>query len=185
MAQYQIIVDNIGTVWTGKNGFHARCEFGQWRKTSLNEPGRAHGEPVTLMRDDEIIRTHGGHKWFLYRQGDGNEGNFPRYYVRVTADVCPYRYLAACVANRYIAGSKTRRYIVKNTETDGESEYGILATVYEGPEGEQAFGAAWITAEFEPAEFHDIGRSVNMPVFERPRDHLDRAALRMLKTRGV
>lgn len=184
MSQWQITVGNIGTVWTGKNGFHALREFGQWRTQSLTEPGRAHGEPVTLTREGEPVREHGGHSWFLYREGDGNEGNFPRYYVRVPADVCPFRYLSACVANRYTAGSKTRRYIVKNTQTDGEAEYGVLATVYEGPKGETAYDSAWITAEFEPADFADTGRG-NLPVFENPRDHLDRAALRMLKTRGI
>jgi hypothetical protein len=184
MAQYQVIVENIGTVWTGKSGFHANREFCQWRRQSLNEPGRAHGEPVTLTRDGEPVREHGGHSWFLYRQGDGNEGNFPRYCVRVSADVCPFRYLAACVANRYIVGSKTRRYIVANTETDGEPEYGILAMVFEGPKGEMAFDSAWITAEFEPADFSDVGRN-GLQVFENPRDHLDRAGLRMLKKRGV
>jgi hypothetical protein len=184
MAQYQVIVGNVGAVWTGKNGFHAIREFYQWRKQSQNEPGRAHGEPVTLTREGEPVRDHGGHSWFLYRQGDGNEGNFPRYYVRIPADVCPFRYLAACVANRYIVGSKTRRYVVANIETGGEAEYGVLATVYEGPKGETAFDSAWLTAEFEPADFSDVRRN-GLQVFENPRDHLDRAALRMLKKRGV
>jgi hypothetical protein len=180
MAFWSVIVGNIGEVWKGTNGAEAMRQFGQWKGESLADTGRAAGEPVTLTRGDYPVREHLGHRWFFYRFGDGNEGNYPRFYVRVMNDTCPYRYLAACVANRYIVGSRTRRYIVKNMQTDGEPDYGIHATVYDGPDGEQAFGAAWITAEFEPAEYSDVART-NMPVFVDPRDHLDRSAMRMLK----
>jgi hypothetical protein len=179
---WTVNVGNVGNVWTGTNGAQAMRQFGQWKAESVADVGRASGEPVTLLRNDEPVREYAGHRWFLYRLGDGNEGNFPRFYVRVQNDVCPYRYLSACVANRYIPGSATRRYIVRELHTDGEPDYGINAWVNEGPKGEQPFGAAWITAEFEPTDaasmFHDAsGRSV----FNNPRDHLDRSALRMLK----
>jgi hypothetical protein len=48
-----------------------------------------------------------------------------------------------------------RRHIVRNIEVDGEAEYGIHATVHEGPRGETAFGAAWLTAELQPADDDD------------------------------
>lgn len=180
MANWSVIVGNVGEVWKGTNGAEAMRQYGNWKVESLADKGRAAGEPVALMRGGAPVREYPGHAWFLYRLGDGNEGNYPRFYVRVQNDVCPYRYLAACVANRYIAGTRTRRYIVANLQTDGEPEYGIGATVYEGPKGEQAFGAAWITAEFEPVEYAEVDR-VNLPKFYDPRDHLDRSALRMLK----
>lgn len=176
--QYVVIVGNIGNAWHGTNGSEALRQYGQWKAESLKDWGRASGSPVELFRDGELWRTHGGHSVYLYRFGDGNDGNYPRFLVRVLNDVCPYRYLAACVANRYIVGSATRRYIVKNTETDGEPEYGIRATVYEGPKGEQAFEAAWITAEFDPASVSDYA---GLPYFQNPSDHLDRSALRMLR----
>ena len=112
---------------------------------------------------------------YLYRLGDGNEGNYPRFFVELKSTDCPYAAIAAIVANRYIARSKTRRHIVRNIETDGEPEFSINATVYEGPNGETAFDAAWITAEFEPATESEISDS-DMRVY-RLRDMLDRAAL--------
>ena len=92
---------------------------------------------------------------YCYRLGDGNEGNYPRFLITLQDGECPYAAIAALVANRYIVGSKTRRHIVANVQTDGEPEYGISATVYEGPRGETAFDAAWITAELEPVEDSD------------------------------
>ena len=175
---WSVIVGNIGTVFTGTNGAQAMREFGQWRKKSEDDEGRAAGEPVTLMCNDNPARKHGGHSWFCYRQGDGNEGNYPQYMVRVSANVNAWRYLAACVANRYISGSRTRAHIVREIQTDGEFEYGIIAWVYEGPKGETAFDAAWITAEFEPASPADYS---SLPQFKNPADHLDRSAMRMLK----
>lgn len=115
---------------------------------------------------------------YLFRRGDGNEGNFPRYVVDLADDQCPYSALRALVANEFIAGGRMRRFVLTNIETDGESEYGLRATVYEGPEGEQAFGAAWITAELETltdAEaLHYSGRLSRYTL----RDALDSAAWR-------
>ena len=184
MNQWEVIVGNIGRVWHGTNGAQAYREYGQWKAKSLADDGRAGGESVTLIRSTanscSTVREHPGHVWFLYRLGDGNEGNYPRFYVRVLNDQNPFNYLAACIANRYIVGSATRRYIVKNLQIDGEPEYGLNAWVHEGPKGEQAFGAAWITAEFERASVADVVRS-SLHAFTNPRDHLDLSARRMLK----
>ena len=89
-------------------------------------------------------------KIYLYRQGDGNEGNYPQFVVELTDNESPYAALRALVVNRYIEGNALRAYVTAEIQIDGEAEYGVSATVYEGPEGEQAFGAAWITAELEP-----------------------------------
>jgi hypothetical protein len=48
-----------------------------------------------------------------------------------------------------------RRYIIRNIEVDGEAEFSIHATVHEGPHCETAFGAAWLTAELQPADDDD------------------------------
>ena len=113
-------------------------------------------------------------KIYLYRQGDGNEGNYPQFVVELTDDESPYAALRALVVNRYIEGGAVRAYVTSEIEIDGEAEYGVSATVYEGPEGEQAFGAAWITAELEPltddeaTKYHGFKHSL--------RDSLDDAA---------
>lgn len=92
---------------------------------------------------------------YLFRLGDGNEGNYPQFAVTLSESDNPYAALAALVANRYIAGKRVRKHIMRNVEIDGEADYGIHATVYEGPEGEQAFGAAWLTAELQPLSSDD------------------------------
>lgn len=96
---------------------------------------------------------------YCYRLGDGNEGNYPRFLVDIPDGIDPYAALCALVVDRYIARSSTRRHIMREIQTDGEPEYGIDATVYEGPKGEQAFGAAWITAAFEPYSEEDAART--------------------------
>jgi hypothetical protein len=87
---------------------------------------------------------------YLFRKGDGNEGNFPRFIVLIADDESPWAALKALVCNEYIAGRRVRRFIASNIEVEGEGgQYGVLATIYEGPDGESAFGAAWITAALE------------------------------------
>jgi len=90
-------------------------------------------------------------KTYLFRAGDGNDGNFPRHTVNLEPTDYPFAALRALVLNMYKEGP-TRQHIADTITTDGEAEYGVLATVYEGPNGEQAFGAAWITAELEPTD---------------------------------
>ena len=119
-------------------------------------------------------------KIYLYRKGDGNEGNYPRGFIRLSDNECPYAALAALVANDYRVGHYVRRFIIKHIETDGEPDYGIRATVYEGPEGEQAFGAAWITAELEPYTPEEFARSPGL-FAQSLRDSLDRAAWRFYR----
>lgn len=123
-------------------------------------------------------------KW-LFRSGDGNEGNFPRYIVELGAKDCPYAALRVLVANMYIAGRAARRHIIATVEVDGEAEYGIHATVSEGPRGQHAFGAAWLTAELQPVEDDE---DAGLLCYEL-RKLLDGAALRQyraeLKRKGA
>jgi hypothetical protein len=112
---------------------------------------------------------------YLFRMGDGNKGNFPCLVVELGKRDCPYSALKALVANEYIAGRSVRRHIVANIEVDGEAEYGIHATVHEGPRGETAFGAAWLTAELEPADDADDGECYAI------RKLLDPSALRLYR----
>lgn len=93
---------------------------------------------------------------FLYRRGNGNEGNYPRMIIELGAKDNAYDALRVLVENDYIAGKKTRRHIRHNIQIDGEPEFSVQATVYEGPEGETEFGAAWITAELQPLKAEDL-----------------------------
>lgn len=117
---------------------------------------------------------------FLYRSGDGNDGNFSRCMIRLNDDQSPFAAVAALLANEWHKGSRYRRFVMANTETEGEPEYGVSATVYEGPDGEQAFGAAWKTAEFEPYTDEEFERSPF--IFAHTlRDQLDNAAWRYFR----
>ena len=60
MPKYEVIQGNIGTLWRGTNGFEARQAFYGARRASLAPHGRASGESVVLIRDDEIIAEHIG-----------------------------------------------------------------------------------------------------------------------------
>ena len=119
---------------------------------------------------------------FLFRVGDGNDGCFPVSLVTLQPDDSPYKALAALVVNRYIDGHATRAYVAANIETDGERDYGINAMVYEGPNGEQAFGAAWICAELQPLSDADVEyRASRHGEPEDIRDMLDASALLILQ----
>jgi len=87
-------------------------------------------------------------KTYLYREGNGNEGNFPRCLIEITDEQDPYAALAAIVVSQFTLSA--RPFIIDNLDIDGEADYGIMATIYEGPDGETDFGAAWFTAELEP-----------------------------------
>ena len=120
---------------------------------------------------------------YLYRRGDGNEGNFIRAIVELKDDQSPYAALRALVVNDYIPGRSVRRHIIKNVEIDGEADFGLDATVYEGPKGETAFGAAYLTAALEPLNEKDLARYVNgsqLPRLSIP-SCLDRGARRIFR----
>lgn len=92
---------------------------------------------------------------YLFRKGDGNDGNYPRKVVDIPATEDPWAALKALVANEYIAGKRVRRHIIRHCEVDGEREYGVHAMVADGPDGETAYEAAWLTAELQPLSEED------------------------------
>jgi hypothetical protein len=62
MSRYQVIVGNIGTVYDGDNMIGANLHYGIYKGKSLSDDGRASGEDVTLMDNDEIKFEHLGHQ---------------------------------------------------------------------------------------------------------------------------
>lgn len=115
---------------------------------------------------------------YQYRRGDGNEGNFVRGVVSLSEKDCPFAALRALVPNDYIAGRRVRRHIIRTIEIDGEPEFGISAMCYDGPNGEQAFGAAWLTAELQPIPESDAG---DYPNARTLRELLDAPAWRQYR----
>lgn len=126
---------------------------------------------------------------YLYRRGDGNEGSFPRYVVELPDAGQGYDALRALLANDYIAGRRVRRWIMREMQIDGEPDYGLSATVYRGPDGEEAFGAAWLTAELQPLSTEDATyyrEQTTLPryVFPEPLDRPARRYFRELQSNG-
>lgn len=119
---------------------------------------------------------------FLYRRGDGNEGNYPRCVVELKPTDSPWAALRALVVNDYIPGKRVRRHIIATIEVEGEAEHGLQAWVHEGPDGEQAFGAAYTTAELEPLDAAGVEHYAGQGMQSRPlREYLDRAALALFR----
>jgi len=87
---------------------------------------------------------------FEFKLGNGNDGDSFRGVISMNDNDSPYEAIVALVANRYIAGAATRRHIIKQAHVDGEAEFSVNLTVYEGRSGETHFGAAWLTASLSP-----------------------------------
>ncbi len=52
--RYQVIVGNIGTVYDGNDMIEANRTYGEYKDQSLSNFGRASGETVTMMDNDDI-----------------------------------------------------------------------------------------------------------------------------------
>mgnify|MGYP001497716173 CR=1 FL=1 len=57
---YSVIVGNIGTVYSGTNLRNARFHAREYVDQSKRGYGRASGESVTVMQDDEILDEYIG-----------------------------------------------------------------------------------------------------------------------------
>jgi hypothetical protein len=54
-ARWEVYVGNIGRVYTGTDGNKAKAAFEHYSLMSVKGEGRAAGESVTLMMNDEIV----------------------------------------------------------------------------------------------------------------------------------
>jgi hypothetical protein len=57
---WTVVVSNIGIVYEGNNGFQALRYYNIYTKESRTEQGRAGGEDVTILRNNDIFREHIG-----------------------------------------------------------------------------------------------------------------------------
>lgn len=60
VEKYEVIVGNIGVVYRGTDRSDAFHRYNAYVEMSIDEVGRAAGEPVTLMEDGEPIKEHEG-----------------------------------------------------------------------------------------------------------------------------
>ena len=58
--KHQVVVGNIGTVYSGSDAESAENAWTEYVKQSQSERGRAGGEDVTWFLDDEIHQEHLG-----------------------------------------------------------------------------------------------------------------------------
>lgn len=57
-ANYAVIVGNIGTVYRGPDRWEALENFVAYQRLSQSNSGRAGGETVTFMDNDEILEQY-------------------------------------------------------------------------------------------------------------------------------
>ncbi len=60
MATYEVIVGNVGTVYTGESRREARLTFACYLDRSKSNHGRCAGESVTLLADGEEVSFYQG-----------------------------------------------------------------------------------------------------------------------------
>lgn len=118
-------------------------------------------------------------EYYEYRIGNGNDGCYPKSIIELEDGEDPYAAIKAFVINRYIVGSRTRKYISKNIEIDGD-DLTIYATVYKGPKGETEFGAAWLCAEMRHIPEDELKGYTGYERWTLP-ESLDRGAMMIYK----
>ena len=57
---WEVIVGNIGTVYSGPSGAIARQKYGDYQDMSQDNYGRASGESVVLMCNGEPVKEYAG-----------------------------------------------------------------------------------------------------------------------------
>ena len=60
MAKFEVIVGNVGTVYSGNNYMQAATKYSAYVKLSKANYGRVAGESVTLMHNGEIRSEYEG-----------------------------------------------------------------------------------------------------------------------------
>jgi len=98
--------------------------------------------------------------------GNGNDGvshMFPDFYVR-TDD--PWTLARIALVESYAPGSPYYRHAARSVEVNGEADYTVAATLYEGPDGETQFGAAERICLVFPDDGPDMADPWHRPVYE-------------------
>ena len=94
-------------------------------------------------------------RWYGVSTGNGNDGvsqSYPDFYVYT-------RFPFELAEFHGVQQWRDEAWAREAVEVDGEAEYTISATFYEGPEGETQFGAAEMIVEVFPVDEDDIRSS--------------------------
>lgn len=77
-AVYSVVVENVGTTWTGDRFAEALREFKAAAASAAQPGGRDGWEPVTLMRNGDVVREFTpGPFWFIeVTDTFGGEANY-------------------------------------------------------------------------------------------------------------
>jgi hypothetical protein len=59
-STFEVIVGNIGTVYSGHSQKEALDNYREYKKQSMDNYGRAAREPVCLFKNGEPVRQHAG-----------------------------------------------------------------------------------------------------------------------------
>jgi len=93
-------------------------------------------------------------RWYGVSYGNGNDGvsqSYPNFLVYTDM---PYTLARAAIVSQW----KDKVWANNNVDIDGEEDYTIYATIYEGSNGETEFGAAYMIAEIfqiaDPNEYN-------------------------------
>lgn len=70
---YDVIVGNIGTVYSGHNRREAERTMRTYIEQSQSNVGRAGGEAVTLMQDSEVAKEYTATRYDLYWSPEGRK----------------------------------------------------------------------------------------------------------------
>lgn len=120
---------------------------------------------------------------YLYRRGNGNEGDYPRFVVELQPRDDAFAALRALVASDFIARHRARRHITQCIEVDGDPEHGVSAVVFDHPDIVcDIRDYAWLTAQLEPLRDGDVQyyRDNGTSIY-RLREVLDGPALRQYR----
>ncbi len=60
MEKYEVIVGNVGSVYRGSNFKAANGHYKEYVKQSKRGLGRAGGESVTMLKNEDIHKEHRG-----------------------------------------------------------------------------------------------------------------------------
>lgn len=133
--------------WERFTGVFVRGEYTEANGFGYLVPGDWTGLDYDSARDATP-------QWYGVSSGNGNDGvsqQYPDYYVRA-AD--PYRLAELAMVDKFNDGPDMV-WASEEVTVDGERDYTITATIYEGPDGETEFGAAWQIVEVFPADMED------------------------------
>lgn len=133
MANFELTVGNVGTVYTGRNRREANRLFRHYQDLSQSNAGRAGGETVTLLEDNEISREHTPQHYIAMA---GLHGCMPNYQAVLNS----YNDAVNSLSDVHELGRRRRQelkrdgYLELNLHRDGNEYCEIVACDCDDPD---------------------------------------------------